>query len=193
MATVYLDRGELIRVAADVADRDGWMHLTMSSVAKEVDRHVTSLYGHVDGLDGLRREVRLLALDELADALWEAALGRSRDDALVAILDVYRTYLRDHRGRSESLGPTADDDDPEVRRRGERLVEPIYATLRSYGLDDVAVVHGQRALSAIVRGFGASEAAGQYGRPRDADATFAQIRLLFVTALASGTWPAPPA
>jgi AcrR family transcriptional regulator len=190
MASTYLARDNLIRVAADVADRDGWINLTMSSVAKEVDRHVTSLYGHVDGLDGLRREVQLLALDELADRLWEAALGRTRDDALVALMDVYRVYMRNHPGRSEALQAAADLDDPDIARRGERLVEPFYATLRSYDLDGAAVIHAQRAISATVRGFGVTEAAGRYGTKRAADATFAQIRLLFVTALNDGHWPA---
>ena len=190
MASAYLDRDELIAVAADVADRDGWMNLTMSSVAKDVDRHVTSLYGHVDGLDGLRAEVQLLALDELADLLWEAALGRTRDDALVALMDVYRQYMRDHPGRSEALQAAADLDDEAVRERGQRLVEPFYATLRSYGLNETACIHAQRAISATVRGFGVTEANGRYGSKRDADTTYAQIRLLFVTALNDGHWPA---
>jgi AcrR family transcriptional regulator len=159
-------------------------------VAKEVDRHVTSLYGHVDGLDGLRAEVQLLALDELADLLWTAALGRTRDDALVALMDVYRQYMRDHPGRSEALQAAADLEDEAVRERGQRLVEPFYATLRSYGLSETAVVHAQRAISAIVRGFGVTEGNGRYGSKRDADVTYAQIRLLFVTALNDGHWPA---
>ena len=187
MTSTYLDRDDLIRVAADVADRDGWNNLTMSSVAKEVDRHVTSLYGHVDGLEGLRREVQLLVFDELADALWRAALGRTRDDALIALMDVYRGYLLAHRGRSAALSAAAGIDDPEVNQRGRRLIEPFMATFESYGLDDQAAVHAQRAISAAIRGFGITEASGRYGE--EADATFAQIRLLFVTALNEGHWP----
>jgi AcrR family transcriptional regulator len=191
VTSAYLDRDDLIRIAADVADRDGWINLTMSSVAKEVDRHVTSLYGHVDGLDGLRHEVQLLAFDELADALWRAALGRTRDDALISLMDVYRGYMLAHPGRSEALQSATDLDDPDVVERGGRVVEPFYATLQSYGLDEVAAVHAQRALSAAIRGFGLSEALGRYGATRDADRTFAQIRLLFVTALNDGHWPGP--
>jgi AcrR family transcriptional regulator len=187
MTSTYLDRDVLIRVAADVADRDGWINLTMSSVAKAVDRHVTSLYGHVDGLDGLRREVQLLASDELADALWRAALGRTRDDALLSLMDVYVEYVRKHPGRSEALQAAVDLDDPEVRARGRRLVEPFYATFASYGLDESASLHAQRAISAAIRGFGLSEASGRYGS--GADETYTQIRLLFVTALNAGNWP----
>jgi len=188
MTSTYLDRDDLIRVAADVADRDGWHNLTMSSVAKEVDRHVTSLYGHVDGLEGLRREVQLLVFDELADALWRAALGRTRDDALTTLMDVYREYLRAHRGRSAALGAASSVDDPEVTKRGRRLIEPFYATFESYGLDESASLHAQRAISAAIRGFGITEASGRFGA--QADESFAQLRLLFVTALNNGNWPA---
>jgi AcrR family transcriptional regulator len=187
MTSTYLDRDHLIRIAADVADRDGWHNLTMSSVAKAVDRHVTSLYGHVDGLDGLRREVQLLVFDELAEQLWRAALGRTRDDALIALMDVYRDYLRAHRGRSAALGAAANIDDPEVQKRGRRLVEPFHAVFESYGLEDDASVHAQRAISAAIRGFGMTEASGRYGG--QADESFAQLRLLFVTALNDGHWP----
>jgi AcrR family transcriptional regulator len=63
----YLDKATLVRAAADLADRDGWSRLTLSKAAESVDRHVSSLYTHVDGLDDLRRQIALLAIDELAD------------------------------------------------------------------------------------------------------------------------------
>lgn len=188
MTTAYLDRDQLVQVAADVADRDGWMHLTMSSVAKEVDRHVTSLYGHVAGIDGLRREVQLLALAELGDLCWQAALGRAGEDALVALLDVYRLHTRDHPGRSAAL-LDVDARDPDIRELGIRLAEPFYATLRSFGVAEAQLASTQAILSVSVRGFGLSEASGRFGTRAAADRAFAQLRRLFVGALASGSWP----
>jgi AcrR family transcriptional regulator len=190
MATAYLDRDELIRVAADVADRDGWLHLTMSNVAAAVHRHVTSLYGHVDGIDGLRREVQLLALRELGDRCWQAALGRAGEDALVALLDVYRVHTRDHPGRSAAM-LDVDLRDPDVRTLGARVAEPFLVTLRSFGLSEDQLLPTQAILSVSVRGFGISEAHGRFGKRAAADAAFAQLRDLFVGALASGSWPVP--
>lgn len=188
MATGFLDHHDLVRAAADVADRDGWLHLTMSNVAKAVDRHVTSLYGHVDGIDGLRREVQLLALRELGDRCWEAALGRSGEEALGALLVVYREYVRDHPGRSASLSD-ADVRDPEVRRLGARVAEPFFVTLRSFGVPDDQVPATQALISLSVRGFGNGEAQGRFGKRAAADAAFAQLRRLFLDGLASGRWP----
>lgn len=190
MATTYLDRDELIRVAADIADRDGWLHLTMSSVAKQVNRHVTSLYGHVDGIDGLRREVQRLALTELGDRCWEAALGRSGADALGALLDVYREYTREHPGRSAALFDV-DMQDEEVLDLGRRLAEPFLVTLRSFGVHEDQLLSTQAIISVSVRGFGVAEASGRFARRVEADSAFAQMRALFIGALQSGTWPTP--
>jgi len=190
MATNYLDRDELIRVAADIADRDGWLHLTMSSVAKQVNRHVTSLYGHVDGIDGLRGEVQLLALAELGDRCWEAALGRSGADALGALLDVYREYTREHPGRSAALFDV-DMQDEEVLELGRRLAEPFLVTLRSFGVDEDQLLSTQAIISVSVRGFGVAEGSGRFARRVEADSAFAQMRALFIGALQSGAWPIP--
>jgi len=190
MATTYLDRDDLIRVAADVADRDGWLHLTMSSVAKEVNRHVTSLYGHVDGIDGLRREVQRLALTELGDRCWEAALGRAGADALGALLDVYREYTREHPGRSAALFDV-DMQDEEVLELGRRLAEPFLVTLRSFGVGENQLLSTQAIISVSVRGFGVAEGNSRFARRVEADSAFAQMRALFIGALQSGAWPIP--
>jgi hypothetical protein len=177
-----------VLAAAELADREGWMNLTLSNAARAVDRHVTSLYGHVDGLAGLRREVVLLGLRELGDDLWGAALGRTGPEGLEVVMDVYRSYLARHPGRSEAI-LHADRNDVDVKALGVRLVEPIYATLRSFGLPEDVIGVAQQLISAAIRGFGAAEAAGAYGSRADADAAFAQLYRLFLDALASGAWP----
>ena len=84
--------------AADLADEIGWNELTLSQVATTVDRHVSSLYTHVDGLDALRREVAVLAVTELADVVWEASVGTGGADALAAIAEAERDFGRAHPG-----------------------------------------------------------------------------------------------
>ena len=184
-----LDKATLVRVAADVADRDGWANLTLSQVAKEVNRHVTSLYAHVESLDALRREVALLALEELADEVWKAALGRSGEDALAAIAAVERAYSRDHPGRSTALFTVSGSDDEELRARGLRLAEPVRATFRSFGLTDgqVAMAHG--VFSSALRGLVLAEITDTFAFG-NLDQTHEQLVGLFVVALSSGSWPA---
>jgi AcrR family transcriptional regulator len=184
----YLDKATLVRVAADIADRDGWPNLTLSNVAKEVNRHVTSLYAHVGGLDDLRREVTLLALDELADQVWRAALGRTREDALIAIASIERTYARKHPGRNAAIVTYPRTDDEELRARGLRLAEPIRATFRSFGLDEEQISQAHSVFSCALRGIILAELTDTF-RFQDIDETHDQLVGLFVAALSTGTWP----
>jgi len=183
----YLDKATLVRVAADVADRDGWSHLTLSQVAKEVNRHVTSLYAHVDGLDDLRRQVTMLALEELADEVWKAALGRTGEDALVAIAGVERTYARKHPGRNTAIMTYRCPGDAELRALGARLAEPVRATFRSFGLDDEQVSLAHSLFSGALRGLIMYELTDT--NFHDLDESHAQLTHLFVAALSTGTWP----
>lgn len=182
-ATPYLDLETLVRTAADLADRDGWSALTLSQVAKEVDRHVSSLYAHVDNLAALRREIGLLALDELAGEVWRAALGKVRGDALAAIAEVYRDFFLHHPGRVAAMHAERAPGDVEFSRRGLHLAEPVRAVFRSFGLDEERAAVAHRVFSATVGGFGRPSA-------RASDDDFHQAVALFVTGLSSGAWPA---
>jgi AcrR family transcriptional regulator len=189
----YLDRPTLIRAAADLADEHGWNRLTLSLVARTVHRHVTSLYAHVDSLDALRRDVALLAADELAERVWTVALGRTREDALRAITEVYRAFSREHPGRAAAMLSADHRNDPEMQQKGRRLAEPIHATFRSFGLVDDQVVQAHRVFSSAVRGLGQAEAANVFPADGLLDETVEQMIRLFVVALESGQWPAPDA
>ena len=184
----FLDKATLVRTAADVADRVGWADLTLSQVAKDVDRHATSMYAHVNGLEDLRREITLLALDELSDAVWRAALGRVREEALEGIATVLREYCEQHPGRAASIVLTEDGSDSELVRRAERLAEPTQATLRSFGLDDRQVLHAHRIFSSTIWGFAQGEQ-GALFPTGGVDETFHHLLELFFLALRSGNWP----
>ncbi|HVM65810.1 MAG TPA: TetR/AcrR family transcriptional regulator [Acidimicrobiales bacterium] len=186
----YLDKATLVRAAADIADREGWENLTLSQVAKAVDRHVTSLYAHVEGLDALRREVALLVLDELADEVWRAALGRSRDEALIAIATVERSYAVEHPGRHAALLTFRRADDDELNARGRRLAEPVRATFRSFGLDDGQVAVAHSLFSSALRGLVLAERTDTFTyRDVCPDEALAQLVSLFGAALSTGAWP----
>ena len=184
----FLDKATLVQAAAEVADRVGWSDLTLSEVAREVDRHVTSLYAHIEGLDDLRREITLLALDEMSDAVWRATLGHVREDALGEIAQVLRRYCEEHPARAASVVLTKHGSDPEQVSKAERLAEPIRATLRSFGLTEKQVFHAHRVFSASIWGFTQGEA-GELFPDGEVDETFDQLLELFFFALKSGKWP----
>lgn len=182
----YLDRDTLIAAAAELADTNGWNELTMSKVAEMVNRHVSSLYSHVDDLDALRREVVLLAVTEIGDVVWEASIGRSGADALTAIAQAERNFARLHPGRMAALRAHLGVDDSEFRDQALRIAVPIRTVLASFGLNEQQVPIAHRVFSATVRGL--VEPGTPLGTSDDDIALQATVTL-FVTALESGSWP----
>jgi AcrR family transcriptional regulator len=182
----YLDRDTLIAAAAELADTNGWNELTMSKVAEMVNRHVSSLYSHVDDLDALRREVVLLAVTEIGDVVWEASIGRSGADALTAIAQAERNFARLHPGRMAALRAHLGVDDSEFRDQALRIAVPIRTVLASFGLNEQQVAIAHRVFSATVRGL--VEPGTPLGTSDDDIALQATVTL-FVTALESGSWP----
>lgn len=182
----YLDRDTLIATAADLADAIGWNELTLSKVAEAVDRHVSSLYSHVDGLDALRRDIAVLAVTEVADVVWEASVGRSGADALTAIAEAERDFARSHPGRMAALRGHLGSEDNEFTDQAKRVAQPIRTVLGSFGLDEQEVAIAHRVFSATVRGL--IEPGTPLGRADDDIALQATVTL-FVTALESGNWP----
>ena len=71
----------VVAEAAAVADEVGIDHLTLAAVADRCGVALPSLYKHIQGLDGLRRDLAVLGMDQLATALTRAAIGRSGRDA----------------------------------------------------------------------------------------------------------------
>ena len=182
----FLDRITLIEAAATLADVVGWNDLTLSRVAEAVDRHVSSLYSHVDGLDALRREVAILSVTELADVVWAATVGRSGAEALTRIAEAERDFARAHPGRMAALRGHLGVEDPEFREQAKRIAQPIRTVLASFGLTDRQVIIGHRVFSATVRGL--IEPGTPLGAAEDDVALQATVTL-FVAALESGNWP----
>ena len=173
-----LDRDDVIRAAADLVDREGWSSLSLAQLARELERHATSLYAHVDGLDDLRKEIALLAADELADNVWSATIGKVGAEALTAIALEYRCYAADHPGRTASLS-AMDRDDPDFSARMDRLHEPLAATFRSFGLDDAQASSAHQIFGATINGL------VNTGGGDELDRAVA----LFVVAMSTNAWP----
>ena len=183
-----LNSEAVVAAAIEIADREGIAAVTLASVARQLGCHVTSLYTHVSSIDDLHRRVALVTQLSLAQQLWEAALGRSGVDGLHGLAHVYRSFTKAHPLRTRLLFFSPSGEDVEFEEAGQRLAEPIRATLRGFGLDDDRVRHSHRVFSAAMRGFMLAEAQGAYAGG-EADETFERLVDLFVVALDAGHWP----
>ena len=186
-SSVALSTEVVVTAALRVASEDGFDAVSLGRVARDLGCHVTSLYTHVDSIEDLRVRMAVVVQDDLAERLWEAALGRSGETALRALAGVYRDFGARQPAHIRTLFAMTGTTDDRFRRGGTHLAEPIRATLRGFGLDEHQVRHAHRAFSASMRGFMLAEAQGLYGD--DGDETFDQLVALFAGGLATGAWP----
>jgi AcrR family transcriptional regulator len=177
-----ITKDAVVRAAAKIADGRGWDELTLAKVAAKLRIRSPSLYNHVGGLEELRRELKLLALRELAAALSRATIGKSRDDAVRGLADAYRSFVKQHPGIYAATMVAAVRGDAELNAASDQIVETCLAVVHGYGLNRRDGIHAVRAMRSAVHGFVALESAGGFGIPVDVDDSFQWL----VSALLSG-------
>lgn len=153
--------------------------VSLAAVAGRLDVRAPSLYAHVDGLGGLRRDLAHAATVEFGEVLRDAVLGRSGPDAVRSFAEAYRRWATGFPGRYEATLVPIDPDDEE-RRAGARLaLGAVQAVIRGFGIDDRRAVQAGRSLRAAMDGFTRLENADNMGRG-DHDTDFAFLVDLLV-------------
>jgi AcrR family transcriptional regulator len=181
----------VVAAAAALADEVGWAQLTLAGLAGRLGVRLPSLYKHIDSLDGLRRDIAVLALGELGAALGAAAVGRGGGDALRGVAAAYRRYAAEHPGRYAATVRAPVPDDAEHTAVADGVLRTVLAVLAGYRLAGDDAVDATRALRAALHGFVALERGGGFGMPADVDRSYARL----VDGLDGmlGRWAAPDA
>jgi AcrR family transcriptional regulator len=184
MPRAGLSPAAVTRLALDELDAAGPDNLTLRAVAARAGVATPSLYKHVQSLEHLKDLMTVSVLEEAADEIGAAVMGRSGRDAVEAFLLAYRDYARRRPHRWDLLEhPNAQD--PAVSAAAARLVEIAYAVVRGLGLAESEQVDAVRTLRAAVTGFLVLEHGGGYRMARDPDASFDFLVNVLVQGLVS--------
>ncbi|GAB1690220.1 TetR/AcrR family transcriptional regulator [Krasilnikovia sp. M28-CT-15] len=188
---VGLTRAQVVAAAADVADKRGLAEVSLSTVAAALGVRTPSLYAHVDGLTGLRRDVSHRASERLAVYLAAAAEGEPSPVASIrAIAQAYRAFARAHPGLYAALLPVPrTETDPEWAAKAAAPVEVMTTVLADIGIDPDRNIHLIHTLRAVLHGFADLELGGAFGPADPVDASFEAALDLVILALVG---PAPP-
>jgi TetR/AcrR family tetracycline transcriptional repressor len=160
----FLTQAEIIAVAADILNRDGFDALHMRSVAAELGVQAAALYRHVSG----RAELVDLLFDHLMADCAPKVGGKDWRDDLAAVASAWRRRLVTCRDATRialgqvSIGPNV-----------APLMEAALDALRRSGLCDRDVVEAFEAYLVFVHGFASEEASHRDLAP---DARMASLR-----------------
>jgi AcrR family transcriptional regulator len=178
-----LTRESVVAVAAAIADREGLDALTLARLANKLRIKPPSLFNHVRGMPALRRELRLLALRTLGDALAAVAIGKSRGDGVRALAGAYRNFVRQHPGIYAETLSAGDDSDEEMSAVSDRILGICTSVMSGYSMARPDALHALRALRSIGHGFASLEAAHGFGIPVSIDDSYTWLIDNFIAGL----------
>lgn len=171
MPRAGLSTDAVVDVALDLVDEKGLDALSLAAVADRAGVAAPSLYKHVGSLGALR-DLMAVKVIKQATALFAAAvMGRSRDEAVEALMRAYRSFVVDNPGRY-ALTPTDPLRRPIMVEAGHEMLAVFVAVLRGYGLTDEAATHAIRRMRATAHGFADLESRGGFGQPEDIEASY---------------------
>jgi AcrR family transcriptional regulator len=185
MVRAGLSTPSVVDAALAVIDEQGPGALTLAAVAARTGVAAPSLYKHVGGLAELRTLVGLRVIEDMTGRFRAAVLGRSGDDAVVALMQAYRDYVRERPARY-ALMPLDPLHQPELAEAATAMLDVTLAALRDYDLTPASAIHVTRCIRAAAHGFASLEAGGGFGFPQDVDASYAQLIRMVLTGLGRG-------
>ena len=179
-----LDHAAVVQAAAALADSKGLEALSLAMLAAQLGVRSPTLYHYVDGLTGLRRDLALLATQELAQRLGRALMGNAGDDAVRALAHAYRAFVNEHPGLYGTTVQAADANDKELQAAQAETVEIAARALSAYHMTPEDAIHVVRMMRSLVHGFATLESSGGFGIPIDLNETFERLLTNFLSGLA---------
>lgn len=168
-----LDKKTIIEAAANMADEKGVKNVTLTALASELGIKSPSLYKHFrGGLDELSKELMLYGWCSLESEIIRAAIGKSKDDAIIAICYAYRNFVSRHRGLYEAMQWYNMYQSTEHLQATQGVISILFQVLEAYSLNEEQKVHCVRMLRGFLQGFSTIESHGGFGNPAPLDDTF---------------------
>ncbi|MCC7210104.1 MAG: WHG domain-containing protein [Anaerolineae bacterium] len=176
----HIDRQRVLDVAIALADEVGFEQVTLAAVADRLGIRIPSLYNHIAGLPGLRHAMRLWGLQQLHEAMRNAAIGKAGDEAILDVAQAYRDFARVHPGIYAATLRAAGPDEPELAAVGEHILDVLQTILAPHGFGPDETLHVIRGLRSLLHGFVDLETAGGFGLALDRDESFRRLLNVFV-------------
>ncbi len=186
VAKKRLTREEVVECARGLANRDGWQNLNLHRLASELDIQTPSLYNHIDGLPGLKRELAVLASKELTDRILRSTVGKSGRHACVTLARAYRSFAVENPGLLTALTIAPDPKDKEHMAISKQFLETGFSILGAFSMTRGESIHALRAIRSSAHGFVTMELSGGFGLKEDIDESFERLVAAVVSSFARG-------
>lgn len=167
-----LGKNMILNTAVKLADEKGIAYITIKSLAEKLGVKPPSLYKHISGLDELNQELMLYGWKLLEEEMMRSAVGKSKDDAVIAMCYAYRNFVALHGGLFEAMQWYNMYKSERHLQATERIVSLLFQVFDAYDLREEQKVHAVRMLRGFLQGFLSIESHNGFGNPLNVNDTF---------------------
>lgn len=167
-----VDKKIILETAANMADARGCSDITLKELALELGIKPPSLYKHISGLEELNKELMLYGWEMLEAEILRAAVGKTKDDAIISVCHTYRNFALKHKGLFDAMQWYNMYQSDEHLQVTEGIINILFQVLDAYGVNEEQKVHIVRMIRGLLQGFLSIENHGGYGNPVSVDTTF---------------------
>jgi AcrR family transcriptional regulator len=180
-----LNSQTIVAVAAEIADLNGLDKVTLTAVANRLGVRKPSLYNHIDGLPQLRGQLAVWGTNQLQATISEAAIGKAKDAAIIAIANAYRLFAHQRPGLYKAILSSPDRNNLELKTAIHNMMAVIYTVLEPYNLVASDTTHAVRGLRSLMHGFASLEAEGWFAAPLDREESYQSLIKTFIRGIES--------
>lgn len=182
---IKLDRQIIVAAAAEIADLNGLDNITLTAVSDRLGVRKPSLYNHVNGLPELKGQLAIWGTNQLRTKISEAAIGKAKQDAILAIADAYRLFAHQRPGLYRAIVSSPDRDNLELKVAIQNMMAVISQVLEPYDLTASDKTHAIRGLRSLMHGFASLEEAGWFAAPVDREESYRCLINTFIRGIES--------
>jgi AcrR family transcriptional regulator len=182
-----LGRDVILNAAALLVEEVGLENVTLSLLAERLEVKSPSLYNHLKGLRELQAGIAALSIRRLENEVRNAAVGKSKGEALTEIAFAYRTFATEHPELYKTILKYPAIEDDEVREAGRSLARVLHRVLEPYHYGEEDAIHFVRGFLSALHGFVSLEEAGFFRAPFDAEESYRRLVAGLISLLTTRT------
>lgn len=162
MARRGLTRDLIVQEAINLVEEEGYENLSMRNLAKRLDVKAASLYNHIKSVEELHTEICVKVVDDFFQAQKDAMLGKTAEDAVMALALAYRKLANEKRSVYDLAISLPREGDRELNEKRKIFSRVAMEAVGKFALTEEQKLYWQRILRVSMHGFVSLEQAGYF-------------------------------
>ena len=175
MSRIKLDKSIIFNTSAELAEEVGLENITLLQLSNKLGIKTPSLYNHVNGLKDIYIGLAQLGIEKLGDVVRNAAIGKSKDEAITTIAYEYRKFAKTCPELYKAIIKSPELGDIGIKEASHVPVQIMCKVLEGYKYNEEDAMHITRGLRSIMHGFVSLEAAGFFKAKLDREESFKRL------------------